>query len=42
MQALSPQATLAAVIKSARDAMRMDARLNGDLDRIPSSPGCSS
>ena len=32
---LSPQAKLAAVIKSARDAMRKDAGLNGDLDRIP-------
>lgn len=31
----SPQATLAAVIKTARDAMRKDAGLNGDLDRIP-------
>ena len=31
----SPQAKLASVIKSARDAMRMDAGLNGDLDRIP-------
>src|SRR5688572_33312991 len=31
----SPQAKLAAVIKSARDAMRKDAGLNGDLDRIP-------
>jgi type I restriction enzyme M protein len=31
----SPQAHLAAVIKSARDAMRKDAGLNGDLDRIP-------
>lgn len=31
----SPQAQLAAVIKSARDAMRKDAGLNGDLDRIP-------
>lgn len=33
--AVSPQAKLAAVIKSARDAMRKDAGLNGDLDRIP-------
>jgi type I restriction enzyme M protein len=33
--ATSPQAKLAAVIKSARDAMRKDAGLNGDLDRIP-------
>lgn len=33
--AASPQAKLAAVIKSARDAMRKDAGLNGDLDRIP-------
>src|SRR5260221_6653509 len=31
----SPQAKLATVIKSARDAMRKDAGLNGDLDRIP-------
>jgi type I restriction enzyme M protein len=31
----SPQSKLAAVIKSARDAMRKDAGLNGDLDRIP-------
>ncbi len=31
----SPQAKLAAAIKSARDAMRKDAGLNGDLDRIP-------
>lgn len=31
----SPQAKLAAVIKSARDSMRKDAGLNGDLDRIP-------
>lgn len=34
-QPQSPQAKLAAVIKSARDAMRKDAGLNGDLDRIP-------
>ncbi len=33
--ATSPQAKLAAVIKSARDYMRKDAGLNGDLDRIP-------
>src|SRR4051794_3889778 len=33
--AQSPRAKLAAVIKSARDAMRKDAGLNGDLDRIP-------
>lgn len=33
--ATSPQAKLAAVIKSARDDMRKDAGLNGDLDRIP-------
>src|SRR5438270_13672377 len=33
--ATTPQAKLAAVIKSARDAMRKDAGLNGDLDRIP-------
>jgi len=32
---MSPQATLTAVIKSAREAMRKDAGLNGDLDRIP-------
>lgn len=31
----SSQAKLAAVIKSARDAMRKDAGLSGDLDRIP-------
>src|SRR5712691_13384131 len=31
----SPQAKLASVIKSARDFMRKDAGLNGDLDRIP-------
>jgi type I restriction enzyme M protein len=31
----TPQAKLAAAIKSARDAMRKDAGLNGDLDRIP-------
>ena len=31
----SPQAKLARAIKSARDAMRKDAGLNGDLDRIP-------
>src|SRR5258708_12690872 len=31
----SPQAKLGAVIKSARDFMRKDAGLNGDLDRIP-------
>lgn len=30
-----PQASLAAAIKSARDTMRKDAGLNGDLDRIP-------
>jgi len=34
-QPQSPQAKLASVIKSARDAMRKDAGLNGDLDRIP-------
>lgn len=33
--ATSPQAKLAAVIKSARDHMRKDAGLSGDLDRIP-------
>jgi type I restriction enzyme M protein len=32
---VSPQAKLAAVIKAARDAMRKDAGLNGDIDRIP-------
>ncbi len=32
---VSPQAKLASVIKSARDAMRKDAGLSGDLDRIP-------
>lgn len=32
---VSPQAKLASVIKSARDAMRKDAGLNGDIDRIP-------
>lgn len=31
----SPQAKLASVIKAARDAMRKDAGLNGDIDRIP-------
>ena len=31
----SPQAKLTSVIKSARDFMRKDAGLNGDLDRIP-------
>ena len=31
----SPQAKLASAIKSARDFMRKDAGLNGDLDRIP-------
>lgn len=31
----TPQAKLAAAIKVARDAMRKDAGLNGDLDRIP-------
>jgi type I restriction enzyme M protein len=31
----SSKAKLAAVIKSARDAMRKDAGLNGDLDRLP-------
>jgi type I restriction enzyme M protein len=31
----TPQAKLSAVIKTARDAMRKDAGLNGDLDRIP-------
>lgn len=32
---VSPQAKLASTIKSARDAMRKDAGLNGDIDRIP-------
>ncbi|HEY8816849.1 MAG TPA: class I SAM-dependent DNA methyltransferase [Candidatus Dormibacteraeota bacterium] len=32
---VSPQVKLASVIKSARDAMRKDAGLNGDIDRIP-------
>jgi type I restriction enzyme M protein len=32
---ISPQASLSAAIKSARDTMRKDAGLNGDLDRIP-------
>lgn len=31
----SPQAKLTSIIKSARDTMRKDAGLNGDLDRIP-------
>ncbi|KUH84614.1 class I SAM-dependent DNA methyltransferase [Mycobacterium sp. IS-1556] len=31
----TPQAKLSSVIKSARDTMRKDAGLNGDLDRIP-------
>lgn len=31
----TPQAKLSAVIKTARDTMRKDAGLNGDLDRIP-------
>jgi type I restriction enzyme M protein len=31
----SPQAKLASVIKSSRDAMRKDPGLSGDLDRIP-------
>ena len=31
----TPQAKLAGIIKSARDTMRKDAGLNGDLDRIP-------
>jgi type I restriction enzyme M protein len=31
----SPQAKLASTIKTARDFMRKDAGLNGDLDRIP-------
>ena len=35
LRPVSSQAKLAAVIKSARDAMRKDAGLNGDLDRIP-------
>ncbi|MBA2280184.1 MAG: SAM-dependent DNA methyltransferase [Acidimicrobiia bacterium] len=32
---VSPQAKLASTIKGARDVMRKDAGLNGDLDRIP-------
>jgi len=32
---VTPQAKLSAIIKSARDTMRKDAGLNGDLDRIP-------
>lgn len=32
---LTPRAKLSAVIKSARDAMRKDAGLSGELDRIP-------
>ncbi len=35
LSSTTPQAKLAAIIKSARDAMRKDAGLNGDLDRIP-------
>lgn len=31
----TPQAKLSAVIKTARDTMRKDAGLNGDIDRIP-------
>ena len=31
----SPQAKLSGVIKTARDTMRKDAGLNGDIDRIP-------
>ena len=31
----TPEAKLSAIIKSARDSMRKDAGLNGDLDRIP-------
>ena len=34
-KATSPQAKLASTIKSARDAMRKDAGLSSDLDRIP-------
>ncbi|MFN8187887.1 MAG: class I SAM-dependent DNA methyltransferase [Gaiellales bacterium] len=34
-QPATPQAKLNAAIKSARDIMRKDAGLNGDLDRIP-------
>src|ERR1039458_9699841 len=34
-QPASPQAKLASIIKSARDTMRKDAGLNGDLDRVP-------
>ena len=32
---LTPKAQLSSTIKSARDIMRKDAGLNGDLDRIP-------
>ncbi len=31
----TPQAKLSSAIKSARDTMRKDAGLNGDIDRIP-------
>jgi type I restriction enzyme M protein len=34
-ESTTPQAKLSSVIKSARDTMRKDAGLNGDLDRIP-------
>lgn len=34
-EATMPKARLSAVIKTARDIMRKDAGLNGDLDRIP-------
>lgn len=34
-ESVSSRAKLASVIRSARDAMRKDAGLNGDLDRIP-------
>lgn len=33
--AVTPESRLTAVIKAARDTMRKDAGLNGDLDRIP-------
>jgi hypothetical protein len=37
----SPQAKLTAVIKTARDAMRKDAGLNGDVAVSRSWRGCS-
>jgi type I restriction enzyme M protein len=35
VEKVTPQAKLSSAIKSARDIMRKDAGLNGDLDRIP-------